>query len=116
MDDDFNTPEAIAVLFDIATKSIAGSVHAAALLKSLGTVLGLLQRDRRLFAGAQSRDLMAWSDWLDRDAVTGISEAQITRAYQGPADAKKAKNFAEADRIRDELRPPASSSRTGRAA
>ena len=87
MDDDFNTPEALAVLFDLAnevnrTKDL-DSLH---LLKGLAGVLGLLQRhpDEFLQGNVTSE--------LD---VDGLIQARLT--------AKKNKNFAEADEIRKQL-------------
>ena len=87
MDDDFNTPEALAVLFDLAnevnrTKDL-DSLH---LLKGLAGVLGLLQRhpDEFLQGNVTSE--------LD---VDGLIQARLT--------AKKNKNFAEADAIRKQL-------------
>ena len=88
MDEDFGTPEAVAVLFELAAEvNRSRSVEAATLLKSLGAMLGLLQADpdQYLKAGAT----------LDAAAI----EAQIAAR----ATAKAAKNFAEADRIRNEL-------------
>src|SRR5205085_2020545 len=53
MDDDFNTPEAVAVLFDLATElNKSRSRDQAVLLKSLGATLGLLQRDSDAFLKA----------------------------------------------------------------
>ena len=91
MDEDFGTPEAVAVLFDLAGEvNRSKSPEAAGLLKALGGFLGLLQDDPQRFlqagAGASS---------LDAAAI----EAQIAAR----AAAKAAKNWAEADRIRKEL-------------
>ena len=90
MDDDFNTPEAMAVLFDLAnafnkTKDLATAQQ----LKGLANILGLLTRDPEIFMQAGS------STSIDAQAI----EAKIAAR----AEAKKAKNFAEADRIRQEL-------------
>jgi cysteinyl-tRNA synthetase len=91
MDDDFNTPEAVAVLFDLANEVNRGqSAEAAAQLKALGGVLGLLQRDPQQFLQGG-----AGEGGLDDVAIDAQIEARIA--------AKKAKNFAEADRIRKEL-------------
>jgi cysteinyl-tRNA synthetase len=49
MDDDFGTPEAVAVLFDLATRVNSGEKQLADQLKGLGGVLGLLQRDPAAF-------------------------------------------------------------------
>lgn len=87
MDDDFNTPEAIAVLFDLANeanKTKDGDTQQ--LLKSLGAVLGLLQRDADAF--------------LQGDAVQSLD---IEGLIQARLQAKKNKNFAEADAIRKQL-------------
>jgi cysteinyl-tRNA synthetase len=90
MDDDFNTPEAVAVLFDLAnTFNKSGGPAVASQLKGLANTLGLLERSSEVFM--QSGSL----DGLDTTAI----EASITAR----AEAKKAKNFAEADRIRQEL-------------
>jgi len=91
MDDDFNTPEALAVLFDIA--SVVNKTPDAKLaqqLRALGGVLGLLQRDAQEFlqGGAQAE---------------GMSEADILAQIAARNAAKQAKNYAEADRIRKEL-------------
>ncbi len=92
MDDDFNTPEAVAVLFDLANEvNRSGSVTDASLLKSLAAQLGLLQRDPVAFLQAGT----AQGDWTPER----IEAAIATRAA-----AKKSKRFAEADRIRDELK------------
>jgi cysteinyl-tRNA synthetase len=97
MDDDFNTPEALAVLFDLATELNRGGDPAVeALLRALAGVLGLLAKD----VGEARR-----SGLLGADAAQGarVSDAQIDALIAARGAAKKAKNFAEADRIRAEL-------------
>ncbi len=91
MDDDLNTPEALAVLFDLANEVNKG--HASGLatqLKALGGVLGLLQRDPVAFlqGGVEAG---------------GLDDAAITAQIEARVAAKKARNYAEADRIRKEL-------------
>jgi len=91
MDDDLNTPEAVAVLFDLANEvNRSQSENAASQLKGLAGVLGLLQRDAQAFLQGGTS-----VEGLDDDAINAQIEARIA--------AKKAKNFAEADRIRKEL-------------
>ena len=93
MDEDFGTPEAVAVLFDLAAQvNITKSAELASLLKALGGVLGLLQGDPMAFlqAGAGL-------------GGQGIDETAIQGRIQARLDAKKAKNFALADEIRQTL-------------
>jgi cysteinyl-tRNA synthetase len=90
LDDDFGTPEAMAVLFDLATRINRGEVALAGQLRALGGVLGLLQRDAQ--------------DFLQATPSDGLSNEMIEEKVGARATAKKAKNFAESDRIRDELK------------
>jgi cysteinyl-tRNA synthetase len=88
MDNDFSTPEAVAVLFELAAEVNRGkSPQAAGLLKALGGCLGILQGEPKAFLRAGTR----------------LDEATIASLIDQRAAAKKAKNFAEADRIRGEL-------------
>lgn len=90
MDDDFNTPEAFAVLFDLATEvNKTKSIAAASLLKGLASVVGLLQRDADVFLQG---DAEPDEPLLDVEALIVQRNA-----------AKQAKNFAEADHIRQTL-------------
>jgi cysteinyl-tRNA synthetase len=93
MDDDFATPEAIAVLFDLANAiNRSKDARLAAQLKALGGILGLLQSDPLVFLQSTPAS----------DA--SLSVAEIEAQVAARAAAKKARNFAEADRIRDELK------------
>ena len=87
MDEDFGTPEAVAVLFELATEvNKTRSAALAGLLKALGGCLGLLGSDASAFLkGRRPEDL-------------GIDGLIAERAA-----AKLARNFAEADRIRNAL-------------
>jgi cysteinyl-tRNA synthetase len=90
MNDDFNTPIAIAVLFELASEvNRSGSPVAARQLKGLAGVLGLLEREPQAF--------------LQAGAPSGMSDAEVASAIAARAAAKQTKNFAEADRIRTEL-------------
>jgi len=88
MDDDFGTPEAVAVLFDLASEvNRSRSPVLAGLLKALGACLGLLQGDPKAFL----------------QAGAGLDDSAITALITQRAAAKAAKNFAEADQIRQQL-------------
>jgi cysteinyl-tRNA synthetase len=90
MDEDFGTPEAVAVLFDLAAQvNITKSAQLSGLLKALGGGLGLLQNEPTKF--------------LQSGAENGLDSAQITLRIADRIAAKKAKNFALADSIRNDL-------------
>jgi cysteinyl-tRNA synthetase len=84
MDDDFGTPEAVAVLFELANRVNSGEKKLAPQLKGLGAVLGLLQRDPNAFLAGKAED------WI----LQGIAEREAARKRQ---------DYAAADRIRKEL-------------
>jgi cysteinyl-tRNA synthetase len=92
MDDDFNTPGALAVLFDLAASVNRGRRSDAPLLKALGGVLGILQQAPRAYLQAGAGE---GGETLDEAAI----QARIAER----AAAKKARDFPRADRIRDEL-------------
>lgn len=88
MDEDFGTPEAVAVLFELAGEvNRTGSAELAGLLKNLGGALGLLQGDPAAFL----------------QAGAGVDATAIEALIASRAEAKAAKNFGEADRIRQQL-------------
>jgi cysteinyl-tRNA synthetase len=91
MDDDFNTPEAIAALFDLVREvnKTTGEeqLALAGQLKYLGGVLGCLQGDAQAFLQAGAGDE---AEWIEEMIAKRIA-------------AKKAKDFATADAVRDEL-------------
>ena len=89
MDDDFNTAEAVAELFNLANEIGRGKAALATQLKALGGVLGILQREPQAFLQAGPGAAPA-----DKDIQVKI-EARLA--------ARKAKNYAEADWIRKEL-------------
>jgi len=101
MDDDFNTPEACAVLFELASETNrTHSANDAALLKALGGVLGLLGRPPVEYL----QGVLAATGVADRTTkAEAMSPEQIEAKIAERAAARKAKNFAESDRIRDEL-------------
>jgi cysteinyl-tRNA synthetase len=88
MNEDFGTSEAVAVLFDLASEvNRSLSAELAGLLKALGGVLGLLQQVPQAFL----------------QTGVSLSEADIQAQIQARAQAKKDRDFATADRIRQEL-------------
>jgi cysteinyl-tRNA synthetase len=109
MDDDFNTPEATAVLFEIANElNRSRAPEDAALLKALGGVLGLLQEDPVLFRQAPFLVKPALPVPIGANvSATGelliLTEDAIATLISARSEARKSKNYAEADRIRTEL-------------
>ena len=107
MNDDFNTPEAVAVLFDLAGEvNKTGSAQSATLLRVLGGILGLLQQEpeqylqwRRPAAQLSTHEI---STTLSAE-LSVLSRADIEQKIQERLAARKAKDFTEADRIRDWL-------------
>ena len=98
MDDDFNTAEAIAVLFDLAhainrtrTENPSEAARLARILRSLAVPLGLLQRDADQFLKGGVV------------ASEGIGEAEIEALIAKRSDARQRRDWGESDRIRDEL-------------
>ena len=88
MDEDFGTPEAVAVLFELATEvNKTRSAELSGLLKALGGTLGLLQGNPQAYL----------------QAGAALDDAAILALIDQRAAAKRAKNFAEADRIRQDL-------------
>ncbi len=94
MDDDFNTPIALSVLFELAheiqrlrEKNVQAAAQHGALLRYLGDVLGILQTDPELFFQMGS----------------GVDTRKIEELIAAREAARKQKNWAEADRVRDEL-------------
>jgi len=99
MEDDFNTSEALSVLFELA-KSInkvkesnpAEARAMAAQLRHLGLLLGLLQDDPEQFLRARTGQ-----------DETGLSDADVETLIQQREQAREDKDWAEADRLRDLL-------------
>jgi len=90
MDDDFNTPDAVAVLFDLANEvNRTNSAKAATQLRALGGVVGLLGRDSDEFLRYGSA----------KDAIT---EAEIKALIAERNAARAAKNYRRSDEIRAE--------------
>lgn len=93
LNEDFDSHGAIAVLFELAGEvNRQKNPTLAGLLKSLGSVIGLLERDPMAYLRATPA------------TPGGLSEAQIEECIALRSQAKKARDFAAADRVRDELK------------
>jgi len=120
MDEDFGTPEAVAVLFELAAEvNRTKSAELAGLLKALGACLGLLQAEPKSFLQwfpqSQASDerlptvpdssgaFVAQSASISGSASRRPSNQFIDELIAQRSAAKSAKNFAEADRIRKQL-------------
>ena len=100
MDDDFNTPEALAVLFELVREinrvrptDEHKAARMAAELRRLGGILGILQENPE-----------QWLKGAPEGAAGGLSDAEIEALIEKRLEARQARNWAEADRIRDELK------------
>jgi cysteinyl-tRNA synthetase len=88
--DDLNTPRVLAALHELRSEAAKGAKPAAACLKASAQLLGVLQ-----LPAAE------WSAW--RPPSLEIDKAWVVSRIEARSAARKAKNFAEADRIRREL-------------
>ncbi|MEF3073722.1 cysteine--tRNA ligase [Methylobacter sp. Wu1] len=102
MDDDFNTPVALSVLFDLARElnkvkenNREKAAQLAATLKYLSGLLGILQDDPDAFLKGGA---------IAGSGTESLSDEQIEQQIQARLEAKKNKDWATADRIRDELK------------
>jgi cysteinyl-tRNA synthetase len=92
MDDDFNTPEAVAALFELANEiNRSNSTALSRQLRALGGLLGLLGRESEQFLQGGA------------ERAGGISDTQIATLITERNEARRAKNFRRADEIRDDL-------------
>ncbi|MGE5535715.1 MAG: cysteine--tRNA ligase [Acidobacteriota bacterium] len=88
--DDLNTPKAFAALHELRGEAVKGAKAAAACLKASAQMIGLLQQSS--------------SEWASfRPTSIKIDDAHIKKSIEARNAARKARNFKEADRIRDEL-------------
>jgi len=91
MDDDFNTPRAIALLFELASE---GSAESASSVMAIGKVLGLFTSGKEAFF-EQQQALKA--------EKSGLSDAAIDALITAREQARKDRDFGTADKIRDDL-------------
>jgi cysteinyl-tRNA synthetase len=108
MDEDFGTPEAVAILFELANDvNRTRDLQLAGMLKALGGVLGILQTDPVAFLQGEAHPVSIAESLTATDTVNGeiaYGREHIERMIAARAAAKNSKNFAEADRIRNELK------------
>jgi cysteinyl-tRNA synthetase len=89
--DDLNTPKAFAALHELRGEAAKGAKPAAASLKASAQLIGLLQ--------------LSPAQWVSfRPASAAVDENKVVSLIEARNDARRAKNFKEADRIRDELK------------
>jgi cysteinyl-tRNA synthetase len=107
MNDDFNTPEAVAALQDLATEvNRTQKLESAQLLKALGGTLGLLQSNpREMKQGPITArgNVTEEPDRMQATATVRFTPESIQKLIDARDAARKAKDFVEADRIRQEL-------------
>jgi cysteinyl-tRNA synthetase len=89
--DDLNTPKAFAALHELRAEAAKGARPAAACLKASAQLVGLLQKQAE-----------EWSAF--RPASTSVDENKVISLIDARNAARRAKNFQEADRIRDQLK------------
>jgi cysteinyl-tRNA synthetase len=101
MDDDFNTPEAIAVLFDLVREinrvresDLNDAAQLGFELQQLAGVLGLLESDPNKFLQRSGQ----------KDELDSLSNAEIEQLIADRNSARQSRNWAEADRIRNTLK------------
>lgn len=87
LEDDLNTPAAFAALFQFAKRAETGADRAA--IQAAGDLLGLLQMDP--------------AAWFARDRASGVDAAEVQALVDARIAAREAKDYAEADRLRDVL-------------
>ena len=105
MNDDFNTPEAVAVLFDLANELNRNkSAAIAGLLKALAGLLGLLQQEPTEFLQSFRGVSEVPATGMPGAPPSTLTPEVIEQMIHDRVAARKAKNFAESDRIRDALK------------
>jgi cysteinyl-tRNA synthetase len=118
MDDDFNTPEAIAVLQNMTreinsakatgqAKKLAQAAALGAELRALSSVLGLARMAPEEFLKLQSSrtkvEAGSGVEGAEVSGASGLSDSEIEERIAQRIAARQARNWAESDRIRDEL-------------
>ncbi len=110
MDDDFNTVEALAVMFELThevnrlrARNGAQAARQGTTLQRLGGVLGLLQRDPEEFLQAKFETGVAPQARAEAKSTAGPSAEEIEALIERRTEARRRKDWAEADRLREQL-------------
>ena len=112
MDDDFNTREALTVLFELRNHinrvkdlDIVEANRLAGVMKRLGGVLGILQVENFLQKCSMTFQVTIQESLTVSDSISAkISDEKIDALIEDRTKARQNKNWAESDRIRDELK------------
>ena len=103
MDNDLNTSMGVTVLYDVLKAKTTDATKLAA-IDAMDAVLGLKLTEKAADVREKQAKLAAQPAVFTVVSEDGEENAEIEALIRARADAKKAKNFAEADRIRDELK------------
>ena len=103
MDNDLNTSMGVTVLYDVLKAKTTDATKLAA-IDAMDAVLGLKLTEKAAAVRAQQAKAAAAPAGFAVVSESGEENAEVEALIRARADAKKAKNFAEADRIRDELK------------
>ena len=87
--DDLNTPKAFTALHELRAQAVKGAKPAAACLRASAQLLGLLRHSA--------------AEWKSLHPARAVDEGKVVSLIEARAAARKAKDFKESDRIRDEL-------------
>ena len=103
MDNDLNTSMGVTVLYDVLKAKTTDATKLAA-IDAMDAVLGLKLTEKAAEVRAKQAKLAAQPAVFTVVSESGEENAEVEALIRARAEAKKAKNFAEADRIRDELK------------
>ena len=103
MDNDLNTSMGVTVLYDVLKANTNGATKLAA-IEAIDSVLGLKLIEKAEAKRAELAKAKASGSEFRIISESGEADAEVEAKIKARAEAKKAKNFAEADRLRDELK------------
>ena len=103
MDNDLNTSMGVTVLYDVLKANTSGATKLAA-IEAIDSVLGLKLIEKAKAKKAEQAKAKASGTEFRIISESGEADAEVEAKIKARAEAKKAKNFAEADRLRDQLK------------